>query len=156
MASTAAEAIQRLKKRYDGYHFSARASSTLISLLRSLSEKKLKSYWFEAATPTALAEQLHKFNPLDPEILEGFNGGEDMFNTPVETATDPIPLLYQSGYQTIKGYDGLGSYTLGFDNQEVREGVVRGLVPFYTGVGASETRIPSEWKVKQNRKQKKS
>lgn len=54
------------------------------------------------------------------------------------------------------GYDGLGSYTLGFDNQEVREGVVRGLVPFYTDVGASETRIPSEWKVKQNRKQKKS
>ena len=76
----AAEAIQRLKKRYDGYHFSENCPGLFnpLSLLRSLSEKKLKSCWFETATPTALAEQLHKFNPLDPEILEGFNGGEEM------------------------------------------------------------------------------
>lgn len=121
------DAYALLKKNYDGYHFSRNSKDVYapFSLLRALSKGTTDHYWFESGTTTSLIEHLKhhpKFNPLD---FDGVELSLTDFNTPCESASTPIPLLYQSGYLTIASYDReYDCYTLHFPNYEVRQGMV--------------------------------
>ena len=134
------EMMLKLKEKYDGYHFTENCPDIYnpYSLLNCLEEGKLKNYWFSSGTPTHLTELLSRYS-LRPEELEGFYAGIRSFDTPTETAESPIPVLYQSGYLTIKDYDD-GEYLLGFPNEEVRVGFLDGLIPYYTHIGCEENR----------------
>ncbi|MCQ2199733.1 MAG: ATP-binding protein [Paludibacteraceae bacterium] len=127
------EAYALLKKNYDGYHFSSNSKDVYapFSLLRALNDGTTDHFWFESSTTTALIDHLKhhpEFNPLD------FDGAElslGAFNVPCESASTPLPLLYQSGYLTIESYDDvLKSYRLHFPNYEVRKGMVEGLTNY--------------------------
>ena len=127
-----ATALARLKKHYDGYHFSKKSPDIYnpLSLLKSLREKEFKNYWFETGTPTHVTEMISKYI-LKPEELESFAAAEMDFNVAFENAETPIPMLYQSGYLTIKSVKN-NIYTLGFPNEEVRVSFIKGLAPYYT------------------------
>lgn len=125
---------ERLRQDFDGYHFDVDAPGMYnpFSVLNTLSSQRFKDYWFETGTPSFLVQQLQKANyPLEMMTQEQLY--EDALNS-IDTADDnPLPLLYQSGYLTIKGYDReFGTYQLGFPNREVEEGFVKYLVPFYS------------------------
>jgi hypothetical protein len=92
-------------------------------MINVLKNKKYGTYWYSTGTPTFLIELL-KERDIIPTELEGSQAAVNDFDTPVETLTDPIPVLYQSGYLTIKKYKN-GIYTLGYPNEEVRLGFVR-------------------------------
>ena len=129
--------LSRLKRKYDGYHFSAQSPDIYnpLSLLKSLREKAFKNYWFDTGTPTHVTEMLSQYI-LRPEELEGFSAGEMDFNIAFEIAETPIPMLYQSGYLTIKSCKN-NIYKLGFPNEEVRVSFIKGLAPYYTNATAT-------------------
>ena len=133
------EAVDALAKKYDGYHFSKRSPDVYnpFSLIRSLKDSELDNYWFSTGTPTVLPQLIKKYNIKPDELDRGFPATADMFDAPAEEARDPIPMLYQSGYITIKSYDGY-SYTLGFPNEEVRYGFLHSLMPYYAAETVSQ------------------
>ncbi len=127
------EAVESLKSAYDGYHFTWPSPDIYnpFSLLNALSDSKIDYYWFGSGTPTYLIEVLRKFHVVPEEI-----GGQCLpsysFDTPPEMMTDALPLLYQSGYITITGYNpNTRSYQLDIPNEEVRVGLMRSLLPEY-------------------------
>jgi len=130
----------KLKEYYDGYHF---AENTIgiynpFSLLNTFKYNKFSNYWFETGTPSYLVELL-KQSHYDLERMANEATSSDVLNSIYEDL-NPIPLIYQSGYLTIKGYDErFGIYQLGFPNREVEEGFVRYLMPFYTNVNKVES-----------------
>ncbi len=127
------EAVAGLQRQYDGYHFSENSPDIYnpFSLINSLSELKLANYWFATGTPTVLTKLVSKFK-MDPETFNvGFPATLGMFDAPTETATNPIPMLYQSGYLTIKAVRTGNRYVLAFPNDEVRSGFCDGLMEFY-------------------------
>ena len=122
-----------LTKQYDGYHFTWPSPDIFnpFSLLQAFNMKKVDNYWFASGTPTYLIEMLRKFDTL-PSDISAMEGGADDFDAPTEGMTTIMPLLYQSGYVTIKDYDEtFRSYTLGIPNNEVRIGLTKALVPSY-------------------------
>lgn len=128
-------ACEALQKKYDGYHFSKNSPDIYnpFSLINALSNGELVSYWFSTGTPTVLTRLVSKYR-MDPEaFVKGFQAGEEMFDAPTETATDPLPMLYQSGYLTIKKYKAgeFSPYILGFPNEEVQDGFTRSLLSYY-------------------------
>lgn len=130
---TVDEAYAELKQRYDGYHFSEDTDGMYnpYSVLNTLKNCKFGSYWFETGTPSYLVEllKLHNYN-LERMANDEVDG--DLLNSIDSTSTNPIPVIFQSGYLTIKGYDErFGLYKLGFPNQEVKEGFLRYLLPNY-------------------------
>ncbi len=139
---TTDEAYALLKKNYDGYHFSANSEDVYapFSLLRALSGKNTNHYWFESGTMTSLIEHLRHFPLKDVFEYDGTKLGIDDFNISCEDADTPIPLLYQSGYLTIDSYNALSkSYTLHFPNEEVRQGMIRGLMPLILNRKSTDT-----------------
>ena len=127
------EAVEQLTQQYDGYHFTWPSSDIFnpFSLLNAMQDKRLDCYWFASGTPTYLVEMMRKFNTL-PADLTKMEGSAYDFDAPTEGMTTIMPLLYQSGYITIKDYDKqFGSYTLSIPNKEVRIGLTRALVPAY-------------------------
>lgn len=136
---TETECYALLKERYDGYHFVETAPGVYnpFSLLRTLDSKRFGSFWFETGTPTYLVTllQLHDYNL---ETLSEVETDADVLNSTDGGSTDPIPVIYQSGYLTIKGYDReFGLYKLGFPNKEVEEGFLKFLIPYYTSIPKS-------------------
>ena len=126
------EAYALLKKNYDGYHFSPKGEDVYapFSLLRALNSRNTHHYWFESGTSSSLIEHLRYFPNFNPLEYDGVEAGDDEFNIPCEDSDSPMPLLYQSGYLTIKSYDAaLQTYTLHFPNHEVRQGMIRCLMP---------------------------
>lgn len=125
---------ERLRHDFDGYHFDVDAPGMYnpFSVLNTLSSCRFRDYWFETGTPTFLVYQLQKTNyPLEMMTQEELF--EDTLNSIDIMDENPLPLLYQSGYLTIKGYDPIfKTYRLGFPNREVEEGFVKFLVPFYS------------------------
>ena len=122
-----------LTKQYDGYHFTWPSPDIFnpFSLLQAFNMKKVDNYWFASGTPTYLIEMLRKFDTL-PSDISAMEGGADDFDAPTEGMTTIMPLLYQSGYVTIKDYDEtFRSYTLGIPNNEVLIGLTKALVPSY-------------------------
>ena len=127
------EMVEKLKKQYDGYHFTWPSPDIFnpFSLLNAMQDRRLDSYWFASGTPTYLIEMLRKFDVLPSEIknieAEAFD-----FDAPTENMQSITPLLYQSGYITIKDYNkNFDYYTLSIPNKEVRIGLLRSLVPSY-------------------------
>ena len=128
------ECYSKLRKDFDGYHFALNTPGMYnpFSLLGTLKNQTFRDYWFETGTPSFLVYQLQKTNyPL--EMLTREELFEDTLNSIDIMDENPLPLLYQSGYLTIKDYDKeFGTYLLGFPNREVEEGFVKYLVPFYS------------------------
>ncbi len=129
-------ALARLKEDYDGYHFVNNGVDVYnpFSLLNTFANCEFGRYWFETGTPSYLVEVMKQDNyPLPDLTREQVTG--DFLNSIDSMSTNPIPLIYQSGYLTIKAYDPeFGFYTLGFPNKEVEEGFADYLLPFYTNV----------------------
>ena len=133
-------AVDALAKKYDGYHFSEESPDVYnpFSLIRSLTDRKLDNYWFSTGTPTVLTQLIKKFDMNPDELDRGFPATADMFDAPAEDAGDPIPMLYQSGYITIKGTKRGGRFILGFPNEEVRHGFLHSLMPYYAAETVSQ------------------
>ena len=125
-----------LKKRYDGYHFS-RLSPDIYnpySLLSVFANENISNYWFETGTPTFLVRLMRQFK-FDITKMDDIEATEYSINRPTEAMTTIVPLLYQTGYLTIKDYDRESEiYTLSIPNQEVRIGYTDGLLPVFTGL----------------------
>jgi hypothetical protein len=125
---------ERLKRDFDGYHFCLPSKGIYnpFSLLNTLSSSQFRDYWFETGTPSFLVYQLKKTDyPLDNMTTEELT--TDTLNSIDIMDQNPLPLLYQSGYLTLKSYDSeFDSYTLKFPNREVEQGFIKYLLPFYT------------------------
>ena len=128
------EAYETLRQRYDGYHFSPDTPGMYnpFSVLWTLSEQQYGSYWFSTGTPTYLVQLMKEFD-LNPKELSGYEASASELDSVQIKVDNPIAVLYQSGYLTIKGYDKrFKTYTLDYPNDEVKEGFVNFLLPYYT------------------------
>ena len=137
------EMFLRIKERYDGYHFSYVSEDIYnpFSLLSAFSDDELDNYWFSTGTPSFLIRQMQHFR-TDITSLEEMVVPSSSFDQPTENMEDALPLLYQSGYLTIKGYDReLMAYTLSIPNQEVRIGYAQGLLPTYLGLKSGDVQL---------------
>ena len=135
------ETCAELKANYDGYHFTENAVGMYnpFSLLNTFAKKKFGSYWFETGTPTYLVELL-KLHHYPIEDLEHIVTSQPVLDSIDTASTDPIPVIYQSGYLTIKGYNKMfENYTLGFPNREVEQGFFKFLLPNYASVSVSKS-----------------
>ena len=124
------ETVQKLKDNYDGYHFTWPSPDIYnpFSLLNAFADGRLDSYWFGSGTPTYLIEMLKKYG-VQPQQIGGRKAMAESFDAPTERMTDIAPLLYQSGYVTIKGYSSITQlYTLDIPNKEVRIGLMKSLL----------------------------
>ncbi len=131
---TREEAIQQLKNHYDGYHFSWPSPDVFnpYSLLNCFAKQKMDYFWFGSGTPTYLINMMRKYEFLPTDLGESTDTAKEDFDAATETMTTIIPLLYQSGYFTIKGYDEESDlYTLGLPNKEIKVGLFRSLVPHF-------------------------
>lgn len=128
------EAYETLRQRYDGYHFCPNVQGMYnpFSVLLALQKREYGSFWFSTGTPTYLV-QLMKEADLNPSALSGYEASVSELDSIQISVDNPIAVLYQSGYLTIKGYDSrFKVYTLDYPNDEVKEGFVNFLVPYYT------------------------
>ena len=131
---TKEECYEKLKRDFDGYHFCVGSQGMYnpFSLLNTLKNRFFRDYWFETGTPSFLVYQLKKTEyPLENMTTEELS--TDTLNSIDIMDQNPLPLLYQSGYLTLKGYDPeFDTYVLGFPNREVEQGFIKYLMPFYT------------------------
>ncbi len=131
--------LAMLKTRYDGYHFS-RAMIDIynpFSIINVFSTGTLSDYWFDRGTSSALIGMLAQMPPVDVSSVEESVYPSTMFDLPFDTFDNPLPILYQSGYLTIKGYDReYDEYRLGIPNQEVRRGFAECLYKHVAGRGS--------------------
>ena len=135
------ETCKELKTNYDGYHFTENAIGMYnpFSLLNTFANRRFGSYWFETGTPTYLVELL-KLHHFPIEDLEHIVTSQPVLDSIDTASTDPIPVIYQSGYLTIKGYNRMfENYTLGFPNREVEQGFFKFLLPNYASVSVSKS-----------------
>ena len=135
------EVCQELKRRYDGYHFTPKSQGMYnpFSLLNTFAKSDFGDYWFETGTPTYLVELL-KHTDYDLYNMAHTETSADVLNSIDAASRNPIPVIYQSGYLTIKDYNPrFRIYTLGFPNQEVEEGFMNYLLPYYTSVNVVDT-----------------
>lgn len=138
---TKEECYAKLKEQYDGYHFETNTVGIYnpFSLLNTLDQMKFKDYWFETGTPSFLVKLLQQSN-YNLNNLQEEQQSADMLNSIDSISKDPIPIIYQSGYLTIKGYNKeFRWYQLGFPNEEVENGFIRYLLPFYTPIEEKKT-----------------
>ncbi len=127
------EAFRKLKEKYDGYHFTWPSPDIYnpYSLMNAFLDSRLDNYWFGSGTPTYLIEMLRKYK-IVPSAIGGTQTLADDFDAPTERMKSITPLLYQSGYVTIKDYDKWTQlYTLDIPNSEIRVGLMRSLLPNY-------------------------
>lgn len=132
---TPEEVVTAMERNYDGYHFHPDGEGVFnpFSVLNAFSKQELGSYWFQTGTPTFLVELLQKSEYDLRTLLSGIEAPASSFAEYRMDANNPVPLIYQSGYLTIKDYDRrFNNYFLDFPNDEVRYGFINFLVPFYT------------------------
>ena len=130
---TPEETVEKLKEYYDGYHFSAFSPDVFnpFSVLNCLSKGKFESFWFTSGSPTFLINMMRKFN-VCPTSLGKVYSKSSAFDAPTENMNVITPLLYQSGYITIKEYDEITDlYTLDLPNKEIKVGLFESLLPNY-------------------------
>ena len=130
---TREETIAKLKENYDGYHFSPASPDVFnpYSLLNCFDDKNFGAYWFSSGTPTYLINMLRKFKVLPAKIGKSL-ARSSAFDAPTENLKTITPLLYQSGYITIKGYDKMSQlFTLDLPNKEIKVGLFESLLPYY-------------------------
>ena len=136
LGKTREETLAALGEYYDGYHFADVSPDVYnpFSLLNAMTNGNLDYYWFASGTPTYLINMLNKFQVMPSEI-GGCEADKSEFDAPTEKMTTIMPLLYQSGYITIKGYDPETElYLLDIPNKEIRVGLYRCLLPYYIGM----------------------
>ena len=136
------DTVRRLTDMYDGYRFEESAERVFnpFSLLNVFDAGKFDNYWFQTGTPTYLADILKRSDYDLRLLIEGVEVPSSAFTAYRAETNNPLPMIYQSGYLTIKDYDAEGDlYTLGFPNDEVRYGFLNFLSPYYTMVPDSET-----------------
>ena len=134
--TTVEDITEKLRIRYDGYHFAPDTGGMYnpFSVLNTFARMEFGSYWFETGTPTYLVELLRN-NDYRLDEVNGTVVGIEALSGVDAADTDPIPVIFQSGYLTIKDYNSrFNTYTLGYPNKEVEEGFVNFLVPFYTPI----------------------
>jgi hypothetical protein len=135
------ECYENLKEQYDGYHFRQNCIGVYnpFSLLNALKNMELNDYWFESGTPSFLVQLLKKtgynLEDLENEVATG-----DNLNSIDSMSYDPVPVIYQSGYLTIKGYnERFKKYKLGYPNKEVENGFINYLLPYFTPTRESKS-----------------
>lgn len=138
---TTEEVMNKLTLLYDGYRFSENSTERIynpFSLLSVMSYKIFKDYWFASGTPTFLVNMLKETN-YDLRELDGIEVSASALISYRANSKEPVPMIYQSGYLTIKNYDErFKMYTLGFPNEEVRYGFLNFVLPFYTPIDSEE------------------
>lgn len=128
---------EKLAKRYDGYHFTHNTEGVYnpFCLLKCFSERDFGSYWFESGTPTFLVKTLQNQPAQLVSILNGREATEKEFKNYDPDSHNMLPVIYQSGYLTIKDFDKeTRVYTLGFPNREIEEGFLESVLPKYIKV----------------------
>lgn len=131
------ETIDKLRMRYGGYHFEKNSEGIYnpFSVLNTLAKHRYKNYWFETGTPTFLIELLKEHGYRLPDLNKEQVSAIVMSRMD-SAPTNLIPIIYQTGYLTIKGYDErFKKYQLGFPNKEVEEGFLNLLLPLYNSAG---------------------
>ncbi|WP_294629370.1 ATP-binding protein [uncultured Bacteroides sp.] len=141
--TTYKQAIAQLTLQYDGYRFTPEKEFTPMynpfSVLSALSKSRFGDYWFASGTPTFLVEMLKKTD-FDLRQLEGIEVSAASLSDNRGNISNPVPMIYQSGYLTIKAYNNeFREYTLGFPNEEVKYGFLNFAAPFYTPVASTDT-----------------
>ena len=137
---TSEQVLAQLERAYDGYHFARKGPGVYnpFSLLSSMANKDFENYWFSTGTPTFLVNMLKHFH-TDITEIDGSEAWASDFDAPTENMQSVLPLFYQSGYLTIKGYDPIiKRYTLGYPNEEVKVGLMRILIPYYVHTNTVE------------------
>ncbi len=127
------ETFAELKRMYDGYHFSEDMTDIYnpFSLFNALNKRKISDYWFDSATPSAVIDMLAQMPPIQLTDIDGVTCSAGVFDIPFNSYSNPFPVLYQSGYLTIKNYDReYDEYTLGLPNLEVRKGFADNLYQY--------------------------
>ncbi|WP_044653697.1 ATP-binding protein [Bacteroides congonensis] len=135
------EIVDMMAQQYDGYHFHHNGEGVFnpFSVLNAFFNKEFGNYWFQTGTPTFLVELLKESDYDLRLLMDGVEAAASAFTEYRADKKNPIPLIYQSGYLTIKDYDKrFKMYCLGFPNDEVRYGFLNFLVPFYTSVTDDE------------------
>ena len=129
------DCIKRLRQMYNGYHFQPDTAGVYnpFSLLNALQDMKLKSYWFSTGTPTFLVKKLKAMGFAPEKFTDGtLYSDERSLSDYRADNPDPLPLLFQTGYLTIKDYDEkFDSYMLGYPNDEVKYAFIESLAPYY-------------------------
>ena len=136
------EVVETMTRQYDGYHFHPNGEGVFnpFSVLNAFFSKEFGNYWFQTGTPTFLVKLLKESDYDLRLLMDGIETAASAFTEYRADRKNPIPLIYQSGYLTIKDYDrDVLLYTLGFPNDEVRYGFLNFLVPYYTEVTDDET-----------------
>lgn len=131
---TVEDAYSQLAEMYDGYHFCEDTPGIYnpFSLLNTLDSLKFREYWFETGTPTFLVKVMKETDYDVTHLSDEEVDASTLMDIDI-SFHNPIPLLYQSGYLTIKRYEReLGIYHLGFPNREVKQGFLNFLTRFYT------------------------
>ena len=129
---TVEQAVEKFTKKYDGYHFSKKKQDIFnpFSVIRALDDRTLNDYWFGSATPTALIKLIRKFD-IEMFDYESVECESSRFNQPVESVTDLVPFLFQTGYLTIKDYNkDYNTYILGYPNEEVKSSMANVLYKY--------------------------
>ena len=137
------EMHDKLKKQYDGYRFAKKSPDIYnpFSLLKCFNQRDIANYWFDSATPTFLIRQMQHFR-TNITSMDRIEVDASSFDCPPEAMTTALPLLYQTGYVTIKDYDrDTDTYVLAIPNKEVRVGIIRGLIPTYIGLDGGDVNI---------------
>ena len=137
---TVEETKMKLKEMYDGYHFNRRCMDIYnpFSILNTFAKKEFGDYWFETGTPTFLVGLMKGCGYSLKKLMSEY-ATADSLNGLETLRKDPVPILYQSGYLTIKDYDKeFKTYILGFPNKEVENGFIKFLLPSYTGMDGSD------------------
>ena len=140
LGMTYEECLAELTRFYDGYHFSKNSEDVFnpFSLVKALNARDIAPYWFGSGTPSFLLKLLDKYH-VNLSTLESQEAVLSSFDQSTEEMTDALPLLYQSGYLTIKKYDPMfQEYTLGIPNGEVRNGLLNSLIPHYVNPRRSD------------------
>ena len=143
LSLTRESTIQKLTDNYDGYHFCWPSPDVFnpYSLINCFDENTFGAYWFGSGTPTFLIEMMRKFNFM-PSQMDNLTAKDSSFDAPTERMQSIIPLLYQSGYVTIKDYDAeLDLYRLDIPNKEIRVGLYDSLLPNYMETATDEGRV---------------
>ena len=149
------EAVAELKRMYDGYHFTRQMTDIYNpwSLFYAFDRGWIDNYWFSTGTPSSLINLFRMKQIVMPQ-LEGFVADMERFNAPTERISDPIPVLFQSGYLTIKNYDYKRKrFTLGFPNAEVYEGFGKSLYNYYCPeyIGSRNRMDNALWDLRENK-----
>lgn len=135
--------LAKMTRLYDGYRFTDDEEFTQMynpfSVLSALMKRSFGSYWFSSGTPTFLVDMLKKTN-FDLREMDGIEVGAASLSDDRADVNNPVPMVYQSGYLTIKKYDEeFQMYTLGFPNEEVKYGFLNFATPFYTPISQNDT-----------------